>query len=184
MKKNKQKKSKFKSQNVKCSFTGKMLTKYSGLSSIMRYLNKLEIGQQFDELFPTTMHNATKFSTTQILLAPVLASFCGINRMTHIASFTFDSLAMFLLGLPCGLNKDVIAVRLKELGQSGAIHLHEHLFGLTKKWLVDSNLTSITLDADSEVQTVYGNQEGAAVGFNPGKRGAKSYHPILAFVSS
>lgn len=183
MNKNKQKKSKFKSKNVKCSFTGKLLTKYSGLSVIMSYLNKLGLGQQLDELFPTMLHNATKFSTTQIMLAVVLASLCGINRMTHIASFTFDSLTMFLLGLPCGLNKDVIGVRLKQLGQRGAIDLHEHLFDLTKKWLVDSHLTSITLDADSEVQTVYGNQEGADIGFNPAKRGAKSYHPMLAFVS-
>jgi len=183
VKKNKQKNSKFKSQNVKCSFTGKLLTKYSGLSAIMSYLNKLGLGQQLDELFPTMMHNATKYSTTKIMLAVVLASLCGINRMTHIASFTFDSLVMFLLGLPSGLNKDVIGVRLKQLGQRGSIHLHEHLFGLTKKWLIDSNLTSITLDADSEVQTVYGHQEGADVGFNPVKRGAKSYHPILAFVS-
>lgn len=183
MRKNKQKKSKFKSQKVKCSFTGKMLTRYAGLSAIMNYINKLGIGQEFDELFPTIMQNATKYSTAQVLLAVVLSSLCGIHRVTHIASFTFDSLAIFLLGLPCGFNKDVIGVRLKQLGQSGAIHLHEHLFDLTKKWLVDGDLTSITLDADSEVQTVYGNQEGAAVGFNPGKRGAKSYHPILAFVS-
>jgi hypothetical protein len=30
---------------------------------------------------------------------------------------------------------------------------------------------------------VFGNQEGAAKGYNPSKPGAKSYHPLLAFVS-
>jgi hypothetical protein len=37
------------------------------------------------------------------------------------------------------------------------------------------------IDGDSTVKTVYGNQEGAAKGYNPHKRGAPSYHPLLAF---
>nr|VFJ65813.1 MAG: Transposase DDE domain group 1 [Candidatus Kentron sp. DK] len=34
---------------------------------------------------------------------------------------------------------------------------------------------------DSAVDTVYGRQEGTAKGYNPHKRGALSYHPIIAF---
>ena len=41
----------------------------------------------------------------------------------------------------------------------------------------------ITVDADSTVKTVFGNQEGAEKGYNPHKRGAKSVHPLLAFCS-
>jgi len=37
------------------------------------------------------------------------------------------------------------------------------------------------IDIDSTVKTVYGEQEGSAKGYNPHKRGARSYHPILAF---
>jgi len=50
-------------------------------------------------------------------------------------------------------------------------------------WLKESGLTSITLDADSTVKSLCGNQEGAAKGFNTTKKGAKSYHPLLVFVS-
>jgi hypothetical protein len=39
----------------------------------------------------------------------------------------------------------------------------------------------ITVDADSTVKTVFGNQEGAEKGYNPHKRGAKSVHPLLAY---
>jgi len=46
-----------------------------------------------------------------------------------------------------------------------------------------ATLTSITLDADSTVKSVCGNQEGAEKGFNTTKKGAKSYHPLLVFVS-
>ena len=34
---------------------------------------------------------------------------------------------------------------------------------------------------DSTVKTVYGNQEGADKGYNPKKKGANSYHRLLAF---
>jgi hypothetical protein len=37
------------------------------------------------------------------------------------------------------------------------------------------------IDVDSSVKTVYGRQEGVAKGYNPHKRGARSYHPLLAF---
>lgn len=41
----------------------------------------------------------------------------------------------------------------------------------------------ITLDMDSTVRGVYGSQEGAAKGYNPKKRGQKSYHPLLCFIA-
>jgi len=42
-------------------------------------------------------------------------------------------------------------------------------------------LTRIVIDVDSTVKTVYGNQQGVSVGYNPHKCGASSYHPISAF---
>jgi len=183
MKKNTNKKSKFKAKKIKNSFTGSRLTRFAGLSPVMKYLNKLGLAQQLEELFPTDIYNSTKFTKVQIMLAVVLASFVGINRLSKIASFTYDCLVMVLLGTGTGLNKDVIGVRLKQLGQSGAIKLHEYLFSLVNRWLSKSKLSNITLDVDSTVKIVYGNQQGAAKGYNPKKRGAKSYHPLLAFVS-
>jgi len=39
------------------------------------------------------------------------------------------------------------------------------------------------LDMDSTVRGVYGSQEGAEKGYNPEKKGQKSYHPLLCFVA-
>ena len=177
------KKSQFKSKNVKHSFTGNKLTNYAGLSPIMKYINKLKLGLSLNNIFPTIMHNTTKFTHVQILLSVVLASFAGINRLQRIAAFTHDALVKALLNLETGLNKDVISTRLKELGQAGSFMLQEHLFELITNFLRKCQLAKITLDADSTVKTVYGNQQGAEKGYNPNKHGAKSYHPVLAFVS-
>jgi hypothetical protein len=41
----------------------------------------------------------------------------------------------------------------------------------------------VTLDVDSTVITRHGRQEGAVRGYNPGRRGRLSHHPLLAFVA-
>ena len=183
MKTNNNQQSAYKIQNIEHSFTGTQLTNYAGVSPIMKYLNRLKLGEKLNDFFPTLMYNASKFSTVQIMLAVVLASFAGIKRLQRIAYFSRDVLVMALLNLKTGLNKDVISTRLKQLGQAGAFKLQEMLFPLATKWLSKSQLQSISLDADSTVKTVYGHQQGAEKGYNPHKPGAKSYHPLLAFVS-
>jgi len=41
--------------------------------------------------------------------------------------------------------------------------------------------TTLTFDLDSVVLTLYGHQPGARVGYNPRKKGRRSYHPLLCF---
>ena len=44
-----------------------------------------------------------------------------------------------------------------------------------------SAFENITIDVDSSAEITYGNQEGAAKGYNTQKKGAKSYNPNIAF---
>jgi len=183
MKKKKKKSLKIKNNTIKHDFDSHELTSYSGLKPISGYLHNVGIIRFLEENFPTDIQNATKFSTAQVLSAVVLASLAGVSRQEKIAHFTADPLVLQLLGLENGLNKDVIGVRTKQLGQAGAIRLHEGLFDFTPLWFKNYDAPEITLDGDSTVKTVYGNQEGAAKGYNPYKKGAKSYNPLLLFAS-
>ncbi|MQY77684.1 MAG: hypothetical protein GH151_00570 [Bacteroidetes bacterium] len=81
------------------------------------------------------------------------------------------------------INENAISAMLKHLGQTGARKLKILLLSKNARWLHESGLESITLDADSTVKSVCGNQQGAAKGFNTTSKGAKSYHPLLVFVS-
>ena len=40
----------------------------------------------------------------------------------------------------------------------------------------------LTLDMDSHVETVYGNQQRAKAGYNPKKPGRKGFHPLFCFI--
>lgn len=182
MNKNKQKIC-YKLQQIQHNFTATKLTQFAGLSPIMKFIHNLHIGQQLNELFPTEKTNATKFSITQIILSLILASLSGVNRVTRISNFTSDSLVKVLLNLNKNLNKDVIGQRLKNLGQHGAVLFQEYTFKKVGEWITKSQLKKITIDCDSTVQTVYGKQQGAAKGYNPDKKGANSYHPLIAFLS-
>ena len=181
--KNTNKKSIGKFKVIKSSFTGGNITKYSGINVVAKFLKRQKIGQTLNALFPTTWYNATKFGTVQILMSIILASLAGVNRIKRIANFTRDPLIKVNLRLQKAINENAISGTLKKLGQRGARLLHKYLLSYMSDILNNSELADITLDADSTVFTVYGNQEGAEKGFNSKKKGAKSYHPLLIFVS-
>ena len=44
-------------------------------------------------------------------------------------------------------------------------------------------LQSVTLDTDTSVHTLFGQQMGARQGYNPQHKGKKSYQPILTFLA-
>jgi hypothetical protein len=108
------------------TFTGNNITKYSGLNTVAKYMNKQGIVKSISTLFPTEWHSATKFGVNQILISIAMSSFCGINRICKIASFTGDGLVRALLKLDKAINENraceltegnAISAALKKLGQ-------------------------------------------------------------------
>ncbi len=178
--KNTKKKLNNQSKVVKASFTRNNITMYSGLNTVAKYMNKQGIIKSVSMLFPTEWHSATKFGVNQILFSIVMSSFCGINRICKISSFTGDGLVRFLLNLKKAIIENAISTTLKNLGQSGARKLQFYLLSKNARWLKESSLTNITLDADSTVKSVCGNQEGAAKGFNTT---IKRYQKLSSLVS-
>ncbi|MBK5262482.1 MAG: hypothetical protein JJE17_07925 [Peptostreptococcaceae bacterium] len=105
--KNTKKKLKGQSKVVKYSFTGSNITKYLGLNTVAKYMNKQDIIKSVSTLFPTRWHSAAKFGVhpvkfasrnklfnrvNQVLISIIMASFCGINRTCKISLFTGDTL--------------------------------------------------------------------------------------------
>ena len=168
---------------VKSSFTGSNITKYAGLNTVAKYMNRQNIIRSISSFFPTVWYNATKFGINQILMAITLASISGISRICRIAAFSADGLVRALLKLNKAINENAISKGLKNLGESGACKLQMLILKTTARWLCESELKRITLDADSTVKSVCDHQEGAEKGCNTTKQGAKSYHPLLVLIS-
>ena len=144
-------------------------------------MNKQGIVKSISTLFPTEWHSATKFGMNQILITIAMSSFYGINRICKIASFTGDGLVRALLKLDKAINKNMISATLKKLGQGGARKMQVLLLSKNARWLEESGLESITLDADSTVKSVCGNQQGTAKGFNTTKKRCEKLPSAIDF---
>lgn len=170
--------------NIQNSFTGESLTAYSGLNPLGKFIEKLGIRKELDQLFPTFEYTSLKFLNVQVLLSIIFASLSGVNRLNHITYMSADPLVMKLLGLTTVFNKDLISSRLKSFGQAGAMKLHDYFQLSGHRFLTECKLKAITLDVDSTVQGVCGKQEGSGKGYNPTKKGGRSYHNLIGFVSN
>jgi hypothetical protein len=49
--------------------------------------------------------------------------------------------------------------------------------------VTETSFERLTVDVDSSVMTVFGEQEGAAIGYNPRYQGRPSYHPLIARIA-
>lgn len=153
------KKISFIARSVKKEFSSKQLTSYSGLSVISDFIKCNGIYKQFDTLFTTTRHGASRFCTAQVLSGILLASLCGVRRLSRIANFTFDALVGRLLDLPKNIDENTISRHLGNLGERGARVLHDFLLSFTASQAEHCGLSRITLDCDSTVFMAYGNQQ-------------------------
>jgi len=160
-------------------------------------MNRQNIIQSNSSSFPTVWYNATRFGVNtvkstllsrlfnminQILVTIILSSICGISRICRIAAFNEGGLVKSILKLDKAINGNAISGTLKNLGQNSTRKLQLLLLSKNTHWLHESELESITLDTDSTVKSVCGYQKGAEKGYNT-KKGAKSYLPLLVFVS-
>jgi len=172
-----------KAEQIKTSFTAGTLTNFSGALPLYKFMLKIGVPKLFDNLSVKLNHNA-KYSTSSILNTIILGIQSGMNRIKKIETFSQDPLVSEILGLQGKIDEDTISNRLKRFGMEQSNELMEINGTLSKKVHKQLKTYGDIVDIDSTVKTVYGKQEGAAVGYNPHKRGGRSYHPLMAFLNS
>ena len=123
------------SEIIMSSITGSNITKYSGLNTVTKYMNRQNIVKSISTSFPTVWHNTTRFGVNQILMAITLSSISKISRICKIAAFSGDGLVIALLKLDKTINENAISATLKNLGQSGALNLQILLLSKNSQWL-------------------------------------------------
>jgi hypothetical protein len=183
MKKIKQK-SKKNNTKIQVGFTGQKLTNYAGILPVTELINKLEIGKMLDEKISLELGANIKYTTSQIILATVLGVLSGQNRINKIESFSQDVLVKQLLGIEKKLDEDTVANRFKKFNMRSSSEFMEVINEVSYKVHTKLGIAEDILDIDSSVRGVYGNQEGAQKGYNPVKKGQKSYHPLFGFLNS
>ncbi len=170
-------------QIVKAEFTAGTLTNFSGLNVIHNFVEKIDVRKLLNNISIDTHYNI-KYETGDILSILVEGISCGMNRLSKIENFTLDPLVQKLYGLSDKLSDATISDRLKRCTMKQTSEYMDVIGKLSGKVHNKLQTKSDILDLDSSVSIVYGNQEGAAKGYNNKKKGAKSYHPLFGFLNS
>jgi Transposase DDE domain group 1 len=165
-------------------FCAKNLTPYGGLLPVATMLEKIGFEKVVDETI--TVGRTTKVMTTyQFILAIILGIYVGFARLNQLRYIARDPLLAGILKvtqLPpqCTLWRFLNSLHIGIARQIQSIQrrVREAI------WAAGNiALKSVTIDTDTTVHTLYGQQMGARKSYNPKNKGKKSYQPILSFLA-
>lgn len=162
--------------NVRLCPTDDALTPFGGLVPWAAFQKRSGVLEVLAATCPVARTSPNAAPVYDVLTSFALTVLCDGRRYVHVQRLREDPTLNELFGLRGVVSDDTLrrfAASVPEAqGAAWVAGAAQRLWGALPDPLV--------LDWDSTVQTKYGHQEGAAVGYNPQKRGRKSFHPLLA----
>jgi hypothetical protein len=163
------------------SFSEREVTAWGGLALFKQMLDSMGFRQAATGWGMPAPRSNRGYEPLQLIEQFIVSIWCGACRFAHAETVRMDSTLVRLFGWT------------KAAGHKAIMRLFARFDMLTNervqaeayRWLFGKigALQRVTLDVDSTVITRNGDQEGATRGYNPGRRGRASHHPLLAFVA-
>ena len=167
------------SRNVQIRFTAGRLTHFGGVYLIHRFLQQLQL-RTFLSMRLRIPERNNFFSVTERLAALLYPMILGLNTIECSALLGTNGVFQYLTGIPRFPNPTTIRRFLMRTSSVLLPKLRSAHNELRSRFLLLPTVrSSVWLDFDSTAKTLYGNQEGAVKGYNPGHPGRKSYHPLV-----
>lgn len=163
------------------SFDERHLTHFGGLVLMHRFCQRLRLRRRLQRQVELPQRNAD-YPAADLILALLYATIAGLRRINKTELLQYNGTFNDLLGLSRFPDQSTLRRFLQRLPAKSIrqlVGLHDQL--RTQLFGVPEGLTSLIFDLDSVVLTLYGHQQGARVGYNPKKKGRRSYHPLLCF---
>jgi hypothetical protein len=165
-------------------FAGKNLTPYGGLLPVITMLEKLDFQPLVEEKL-TSNRIPRAMNLYRFVLGIVLGLYIGFPRLNQLRFIARDPI---LTGI---LKVTKLPVQSTFWRFVNALHLNVARQILTimqtmreRVWAAANvNLAVVTIDTDTTVHTLYGQQMGGRKSYNPKNKGKKSYQPILTFIA-
>jgi len=165
-------------------FTAKNLTPYGGLLPVATMLERLGF-QSLVEGTVTLSRQTKVMSAYQFVLAMVLGVYVGFARLYQLRFVARDPILAGILKIPHLPGQSTFWRFLASLH----VNVPDQVLAIQRQmrervWAAANvGLEAVTLDTDTTVHTLYGNQMGARKSYNPKNKGKKSYQPILTFIA-
>lgn len=166
-------------KNVKVSFTAGKLTHFGGVYLLHCFLHKLKIRTCLGRKLSLPERN-NFFTVTERLFALMYPMILGLQTIELTTLLGTNGVFQYLTGLPRVPNPTTLRRFLTQNAPYLLPRFRTAHDMLRSKFLtLPKERTSFCLDFDSTARTLYGHQEGVVKGYNPGKKGKKSYHPLI-----
>ncbi len=155
------------------------VTPFGQLAFFIEFLKTAGLWDRWVEECPVTYTSPNAPAKADILGTILLSVLAGHRRYAHITALRFDGVNPQLLGMTKVASEDSVRRAFSGVEEAPCTEwLTRHLRNsyeplLREPWI---------LDIDSTVKPLYGHQEGAVKGYNPGKPGRPShvYHTYFA----
>jgi len=167
---------------VETRFAGKNLTSIGGIKLFHKFVQKLAVEEALEQSVKLPRRESN-YKTGRVLVSLLYALVLELNRLSDTARLQRDRVFERLVGFDGYPHQSTFSRFLKLFTVSIAQKIGETDVSLLAKVRNDfTDYIRLTLDLDSHVETVYGNQQRAKAGYNPRKPGRKSFHPLLCFI--
>lgn len=161
---------------INVNFNLKNATNIAGLLPFLQFLKQMEIENTFRCFDPIKKSNS-QFPFRKIIIYLIIGWVASCTRLFHFRSMQKDAMIQQFMGGKCP-HHTLLGKDLRSLAKFNVqLDVKELMHDIIEPALP----SSLILDFDSTIETVYGNQELAKKGPNSHKPGRKSYHPLLVY---
>lgn len=163
-------------------FEDQRLTSFSGLLIFQALFQRLHLKARLKRCF-RRLNRSPIFSRHLVLLLLIIHLLLGFRRLRDVDYYRDDPLVMRLLGLRRLPDVSTISRALSEMDDVGVEKFRELSRALVIEGLRREGFPRLTFDFDGSVLSTGKHAEGTAVGFNPKRKGSRSYYPLFCTVA-
>jgi len=173
----------FGGQKVLLQETDRALTPFGGIVVFLEFLNKIGFVKKVSECMPVTYRSSNSIPPPQTYIAFLISVAAGARRFAQTSWLRGDRALHGLLGINRFPGDDTIRNLFLRFGMGEV----QRFFEPMTEWMMErlpARAEGHSLDLDSTVFQRHGQQqEGALKGYNPGRPGRVSHHPLLAVLA-
>ncbi|MBS3777579.1 MAG: IS1380 family transposase [Bacteroidales bacterium] len=164
-------------------FTEKNLTGNAGLVHFGHFCEKLNLSKLLSKYISIDRGPTARYDTADTVMMLVMGVIAGVKHLSHMAVIRSDGAIRSLFKWEQFPDDTTIGRIFKLFNQKHCKELSDVEAEVRKKVWNKKWFGRVRLDMDSSVRGVWGHQEGAEKGYNPQKRGQRSYNPLFCFIA-
>ena len=160
----------------------KRLTSFSGLVLFFALFRALELPSRLRRCFGH-LDRRRVFGTARVVLQLIVHVILGFRHLRDRDYYADDPLVCRMLGVSRLPDVATISRTLADADAKSVVNLRALVRDFVLDRLAALGLARITIDFDGSVLSTARRAEGSAVGYNPKRKGARSYYPLFAVIS-